>query len=367
MVEPLPRPVRPFVTFATLMRANGFAVAPEQTQNFVAAVGLLGPRRMADIHAAALATLAPSPDRRDDFDALYRAHFLGQTLQGATQSEADEERAYEPQDDGGEAIEPEEENEAGAEATDAEALGGRAFASRSADAALRRFMREAPQKLPRRRSRRLGARRSGERPDLRRAMREAVRRDGEVLRLPELARRHRQRRVLLLVDVSGSMKSETERTLRFAHALVRAADRAEVFTVGTRLTRITRALRHRDEARALDAVAAAVADWDGGTRLGDALGTFLAVPRYAGFARSASVVILSDGLERGDPSTLVGAVHHLSRLAFAILWLTPLAQRSGYVPQTEALTAIAPFVARIGSASSAQNLIDEVLDFAKVA
>ena len=76
----LPRAVRPFVTFATLLRVNGFAVAPEQTQSFLAAVDLLGPRSMQDIYRAAVATLGPQPDRRDVFDALYRQHFLGHSL-----------------------------------------------------------------------------------------------------------------------------------------------------------------------------------------------------------------------------------------------------------------------------------------------
>jgi hypothetical protein len=194
-----------------------------------------------------------------------------------------------------------------------------------------------------------------------------VKRDGEVLRLPELARRTRQRRILLLIDVSGSMKGQTEASLRLAHTLAQAAERAEVFTVGTRLTRITRALRHRQQATALAAASAAVADWDGGTRLGDALQAFLAVPRFAGFARSAFVVILSDGLERGDPRALVDAVARLSRLAWRVLWLSPLAAEADFTPQTEALSAIAPFLARIGDASSPERITRELLTFARAA
>lgn len=365
-VPPLPRAARPFVTFASLLRANGFAVAPEQTASFVAAVGLLGPRSMADIYQAALATLAPDPDRREVFDALYRAHFLGHSLEGEA-SVAEEEIVSEPEEGDDESFEPEEATEAGGEATAAEVLTGRHFEGLGEAEALRRFRREAPARLPRRRSRRLGSRRSGERPDLRRALKEAVKRDGEVVRLPELARRTRQRRILLLVDVSGSMKAHTDETLRFAHALRHAAERVEVFTVGTRLTRITRPLRHRSQAAALAAAGAAVADWDGGTRLGDALAAFLAVPRYAGFARSALVVVVSDGLERGDPSTLVAAMERLSRLAFAILWLTPLATGRDFRPETEALKAVAPFVTRFGAASSPAAIATEILTFARAA
>ncbi len=175
-----------------------------------------------------------------------------------------------------------------------------------------------------------------------------------------------QRRILLLVDVSASMKGGTDRSLRLAHTLVQAADRCEVFTVGTRLTRITRALRHRREGPALDAAAASVADWDGGTRLGDALTAFLAVPRFAGFARSAFVVVLSDGLERGEPDALIAAVARLSRLSHAILWLSPLASDPDYTPQTAAMAAIAPMVARIGDGASTAAITREILEAARL-
>lgn len=360
----LPRAAEPFVTFASLLRAHGFAVAPEQTASFLEGVGVLGPRSMADIHAAARATLAPVPERFEEFDALFRAHFLGQSIAARAEMVPDE-RAFEPEEGAAELIEPEEETESGAEASGAEALAGRAFAELPEADALRRFRREAAAGLPRRRSRRMRAHHAGRRPFLRQALKEAVRRDGEVFSLPRLAPRTAQRRILLLVDVSGSMKSETDRSLRFAHALVHAAERAEVFTVGTRLTRITRALRHRHVEPALEAASAAVADWDGGTRLGDALAAFLAVPRFAGFARAAVVVILSDGLERGEPDALVAAVARLSRLAHALVWLSPLARDPQYRPQTEALAAIYPMLDRLGDGSSTSAVAREILSLGR--
>lgn len=362
--ETLPRAAAPFVTFASVLRRNGFPVAPEQTQSFIAGVGLLGPRRMSDIHAAARATLAPIPERFDEFDALFRAHFLGQTL-AAPADTLEDERAYEPDDGAAEAITPEEETQSGSEATGAEALAGRAFSELPEAEALRRFRRAAPAGLPRRRSRRMRVHHGGRRPFLRQALREAVRRDGEIFALPRLAPRTAQRRILLLIDVSGSMKSETDRALRFAHTLAHVATRAEIFTVGTRLTRITRPLRHRNRDAALDAAAAAVADWDGGTRLGDALTAFLAVPRFAGFARAAVVVILSDGLERGEPDALIAAVTRLSRLAHSIVWLSPLAQDPSYRPETEALKAVAPLLTRLGNGASTAAVAHEILSLGR--
>ena len=137
------------------------------------------------------------------------------------------------------------------------------------------------------------------------------------------------------------------------------------FPVGTRLTRVSRALRMRNQGAALDMAGAAVSDWDGGTQLGDALGAFLKVPRYAGFARSAVVVIVSDGLERGEPDALIAAVQRLSRLAYRILWLTPLAADASYEPRTAAMAAIAPILTRIGRGGSVAAIADEILGFAR--
>lgn len=367
MTEALPPALSPFVAFAGVLRANGFSVAPEQTQGFIAAVGLLGPRSIRDVHRAAVALFAPPPEQREVFDALFRMVFLGQTLAAPATADPDEEelQAFDDRDGAMEPPEADEEREAGAEATGVEKLTMRVFAGVGESEALRRFQRVAPQALPRRASRRWRAARAGASADFRRALREAVRRDGEVVRLPMLSRRQRQRRILLLVDVSGSMKSSTESQLRFAHALMRSTERLEVFTVGTRLTRVTRALKARNRDQALALASTLVADWDGGTRLGDALQAFLSVPRFASFARGALVVVLSDGLERGDPAALIDAVARLRRLAWAILWLTPLAADASYVPQTEALTAILPDLSRLGSAADTASLCREVLDFSR--
>lgn len=365
-VSDLPRAAKPFVEFAGILRANGFAIAPEQTENFIAAVGVLGPKSMQDIRRSAIATLAPPPERHDEFEALFRMVFLGQTLAAPARSDGDEEelQAFDDRDGSMEPPEAEDLHESGSEAARTEMLSVRRFAALDEADALRQFRRRAPHDLPKRRSRRLVAGKSGARTDMRRALRDAVKRDGEVLQLPALVRKTRQRRVLLLIDISGSMKSQTDTYLRFAHALARASERLEVFTIGTRLTRVTRALRHANRDQALETASTLVADWDGGTRLGDALSAFLAVPRFAAFARGALVVVLSDGLERGDATAMREAVERLSRHAWAILWLSPLAGDAEYVPQTEALQAVIPFIDRLGDGSTAPSLCREVLVFA---
>ncbi|MGI9481053.1 MAG: vWA domain-containing protein [Hyphomicrobiales bacterium] len=366
-ISPLPRATRPFVEFATVLRTNGFAVAPEQTQNFIAAVGLLGPQSMDQIHQAAVATLAPPQERRPDFDALFRTMFLGQTVAAAAPAQPDEEEleAYDAQEGTMEVPEIDDTMESGAEATTAERLSTRRFHEADESIAFANLRRKAPEALPKRASRRRISSHRGDQPDMRKALRDAVKRDGEVVSLPVRARNPRQRRIVLLIDISGSMKNETETYMRFAHSLMRSAERCEAFTLGTRLTRITRAIKVRNRDQALATASTLVADWDGGTRLGDALEAFLDVPRFAGFARGALVVILSDGLERGDSTALKDAVEHLSRLSWSILWLTPLAADTGFVPQTEAMQAIKPFVDHIGRGHSSTALCDEVLGFAR--
>jgi len=131
--------------------------------------------------------------------------------------------------------------------------------------------------------------------------------------------------------------------LRFAHALVRREPRAtEVFSVGTRLTRITDELRHRDPDTAMRAVSAAIPDWSGGTRLGEELKEFLA--RHGSSARGAIAVIASDGWERGDPSLLGAQMARLSRLAHRVVWVNPHKGSEGYQPLTGGMQAALPYL-----------------------
>ena len=321
------------------------------TEAFLAAVGLLGPRSIRDVRRAAHAVFGPGPDRTQDFDDLFDMVFLGRAFlaPGAARSE-EAPQAFDA-GDMEDQPEPEEDDPSGREASRRERLFSRSFGAEEEAALLAAFARALPEALPRRRSRRLEAARAGETADPRRALREMARRDGELLHLPVRRRRARQRRVLALIDVSGSMKAGTDAALRIAHAIVRTAERAEAFTLGTRLTRVTRALRHRDREQALALAAGLVADWDGGTRLGEALSVFLSVPRFAGFARGAVVIVVSDGLERGGPEALVSGMTRLRALAWRIVWLNPLASGPSWRPETGAMQAVLPLLDHLDSAA----------------
>jgi uncharacterized protein len=343
--RPLPRETQIFVSFVTLLRLNSFAVAPEQTFAFLAAIELLGPTGLDDIRRAGLATLAPPPDRHATYHLLFDVHFLHRTdAQGKREEGQDIVRL---QEEGRGAIEPlaaEEQNESGLAASRTEALAARRFDDAVLGDPLRRLAREAASRLPRRRGHRRMRARNGNHIDLRRTLRESLRSDGEILSLRRTARRLRLRRLLVLIDVSGSMKGRTEHNVRLAHALVQAAPQVEVFTLGTRLTRVTRALRLKRREQALTAASHVVSDWDGGTRLGEALAAFLAVPRFSTYARGAAVLVISDGLERGNHDALRDSVKKLGLRAWHLSWMTPLASGPGFRPQTAALMAIRPFV-----------------------
>jgi uncharacterized protein len=358
----LPRAAHIFVSFVALLRANSFAVAPEQTMAFLAAIELLGPRSLEHIRQAGLATLAPPPERRATYDRLFDIHFRGS--EAIERTEGEDEEIVRLQEEGGGEDEPplaEEANESGLAATRAEALVERRFANGAASDALRRLSREAPTRLPQRRGHRRMRARRGPFADLRRTLRDSVRNDGEVLKLGLLRRRLRPRKLLLLIDVSGSMKVRSEENMKLAHALLQTVNSAEVFTFGTRLTRVTRPLRLKRREQALTAAAHLVSDWDGGTRIGDALQAFLAVPRFSGYARGAAVVIISDGLERGDVSALRDAVAKLSRRAWRVSWLTPLATGPGFKPHTEALIAIQRFVDDLVEGGSSAAIVSHLL------
>ncbi|MEO1491652.1 MAG: VWA domain-containing protein [Pseudomonadota bacterium] len=357
----LPRPMQPMVIFASILRANGFTVAPDQVISWIEGIGLLGSHGPQDIRRAGIATLSIPRDRQPEFNALFDAYFLGLALPAALEGEDDETEAHEPEGAGSEIIDEPDEDEAGEEATAAERLGHRTLAERRDDA-LMRLARLGPARLPKRRSRRLVAARNGDRPDLRRTLQAAARTGGEVMDLAQRKRRMRQRRLVLLIDVSGSMRERTEASLTLAHTLVRTAERVEVFSLGTRLTRITPALRPRRLDQALARASGLIADIDGGTRIGDALTAFLDVPRFAGQARGAAACVLSDGLERGTPDALVLATIRLSRLAWRLDWLTPLP--IGEEPQTEGLRAIRPWLTSLTDSADTPRTVEHLLTMA---
>ena len=211
--------------------------------------------------------------------------------------------------------------------------------------------------LGRRLTRRLRPGRGGGAVDLANTLRSSLRHGGEILSLERRERRTKQRDLVLLCDISGSMDRYSRLVLQFVHTVRHAVGKVEAFVFGTRLTRITRQLRHREIHAALDDVAAYVVDWAGGTRIGESLQTFNQRWGRRVLSRGAIVVIISDGWDRGDIDLLSREMRRLQRSAFRLIWLNPLLGSAGYRPQTVGMAAALPFVDDFLPANNMKSLV----------
>ena len=184
--------------------------------------------------------------------------------------------------------------------------------------------------------------------DLGRTLRRTLEQMGEPGRTVHRRRGTQPRRVVLLVDVSASMRPYADALLRLCHRIATGSTHGkaaptEVFTLGTRLTRITRAMHTADAERALVRAGDEVPDWSGGTRLGETLGAFLDRWGARGMARGAVVVVFSDGWERGDATQLGEQMQRLHRLAHKVVWVNPHRGKEGYEPLQQGILAVLPY------------------------
>jgi uncharacterized protein with von Willebrand factor type A (vWA) domain len=236
-----------------------------------------------------------------------------------------------------------------AEMTDAE----RALARRL----VRRIAPRGPLKRSRRTrpARRRGAHPPGARSDLRRTVRASMRYGGEPVERHWREPTTKQRQVVLVCDVSGSMEPYARMLVQYMQAWVAARRRVEAFAFGTRLTRLTRELAGRDADAAVARAAAAAADWSGGTRIGDSIAE---LNRRHGrrIGRGSVVILLSDGWDRGDPEQLAGEMARLGRCAHAVVWLNPLKAHEGYEPLTRGMRAALPHVDHFLAGNSIASL-----------
>lgn len=198
--------------------------------------------------------------------------------------------------------------------------------------------------LPEQRIRRTRASRKGARFDVRRTLRRSLRTRGEPFERSWRDRRVRGRPLVLILDVSGSMSPYARALVQFGFAAMAAGRRVEVFCFGTRLTRVTRTLRTKDPDRALHEIGRTVADWEGGTRIGESLKSLLDGWGQRTALRGAVVVLCSDGLERGDPELLRSQMARLGRLAHKVVWVNPLKGSPRYEPLARGMAAALPAV-----------------------
>jgi len=352
--------------FLRALNETGVAVSPPKRADFLQSVVVSPPEDVTGLYWRARLTLVTDHEAFPTFDAVFDAFFGAGHLQVREQrpEPPDAEGATAAPNAGGDGeLEPLEPRfGSGRQASGVDLRGTRRFPPTTA--AAREQLREVgatlAEVLPRILARRLRPARRGGRLDIGRVLRAANRSGGEVATLRWLRRPPRPRRVLLLIDVSGSQRQYSPDLLRFAHQVVRVAGRAEAFSFGTRLTRVTAALNTPEVDRALEAVSATVLDADGGTRIGTALEQFLANGRLLPLSRGALIMVLSDGLELGDPTAMAAATRRLARLGHRLLWWSPLACDPAYRPVTRGMHAILGDLDDLAGARDLGSLLAQV-------
>lgn len=343
--------------FTRLLRAAGLTVGTKRVLAYVKAVAVLEPRDLENLYWAGRITLV---GRREDlaaYDGAFATYFrrdapppqpaARSVIRVAVEGRLPAAVLRDPGEASGRHTARDQQLVITA-ASPLERLRRKSFDAYTPDdhQEARRLIARLARRRPRRPSRRTRATpRRGLRPDLARTLRQALRTEGEPFRRTWRRRRAKQRRLVLVLDVSGSMGAYARGLARFAHAAIQAGRRhVDAFAFGTRLTRVTAALRSRDPDAALAALGRAVADWHGGTRIGESLAELIARWGRHGPVRGAVVVILSDGLERGDPELLARAMQRLACLAHRVVWVNPLKGSPAYRPLARGMAAALPHI-----------------------
>ncbi|MFC3453924.1 vWA domain-containing protein [Amycolatopsis speibonae] len=363
-------PLAGFVGFAEALREAGLPCDAHRVQAYLAAVGEVDLADPEQLYWAGRLTLCGDPDDLPRYDAAFDAWFTekkaGPRRRGR---ETPPKRAKiaslaQAPSQGESGAEPDQLRVA---ASEDEILRHRDLAELSVAerAHLRELLAKLRPALPLRSSPRRRAARRGT-LDPSRTLRAMLAGGGEPVRLAYRRKGTKPRRLVLLIDVSGSMGPYADALLRFAHVVARhAPGRVEVFTLGTRLTRVSRQLRLRDPEHAMLAAAAAVPDFAGGTRLGETLRAFLDRWGQRGVARRSVVTVFSDGWERGDPGLLGEQLARLRRLAHVVFWVNPHAGRAGYAPVQSGIVAALPYLDRLlagHSMATLERLLVEIAD-----
>jgi uncharacterized protein with von Willebrand factor type A (vWA) domain len=342
------------VGFGAALRTAGLRVGVEQMEVICRASAGLGP---SSVYWVGRCTAVSRQDDISTYDTTFASYWGSLGRDYSPREPRITERVRVTQDGAADGDSDETAGPPAHHASRLEILREKSFAEIEPDeiSMLHELMMRMVVSPPLRRTRRRTRARRGD-LDLRRTVRRSVRTGGVAIERAWREPRWRPRRVVFLLDVSGSMTAYSRALLLFAHAARRSGSHWEVFCFGTRLTQVTRALTIRDPQAALRAAAATVEDWDGGTRIGASIGRFLTRFGHRGMARGAVVVICSDGLEIDDPAQLEREMVRLNRLAHSIVWLNPLKAGAGYQPLARGMRAALPQVDVFGSGHNLASL-----------
>jgi uncharacterized protein with von Willebrand factor type A (vWA) domain len=347
--------------FGRVLRAAGLEIGPGRIQDAVLALGAVELDSRKQVYWALRCTLLSRHDDIEAFDQAFAWFFEGRS------AEPEEQLGAAPEEPGGggspireqgalrrieqatermEQGEDAEETEGGMRWSAVERLRELDFARYNDEEKRQasRLVQGIAAAVPLRRSRRLRTATTGTAFDKRRTLRSAMRTDGYPMVCLWREPRYVPRKLVFVVDVSGSMEPYARAMLMFLQAAVRAGRRVEAFTFGTRLTRVTKELEGRNPDEALKAAGRVVHDWAGGTRIGPNLRALNDGWGRLGMTRGAVVVIVSDGWERGDIPALEAEMARLRRIAHTVVWVNPLAGEPGYEPLAQGMAAALPYL-----------------------
>lgn len=354
------------VGFGHALRDEGLPVGSDDVVTFCSAVSELTPSDLEDVYWSGRTTLVHRRDHLALYDEVFRRYLLGHQAQADPEPSESEPIAQGlsgtlnvPDIEPGAQSGDDRPMVLGRQASGVQIQRDKRFAECTPTelAALRRIMAQVRLEPPRRRTRRRRTDPSGARLDIRRIARDAMRLSHAAPVLHRVTRVERARPLVLILDISGSMADYSRNLLQFAYSMRRAAQKVEVFCFGTRLTRITPALDRRNPDDAMKLAAARVLDWDGGTRIGASLDSFIRSWGRKGLSRGATVVICSDGLDRGEPAALASAMERLSRLCHRIIWMNPLVgDNADTPPSTLGMMAAGPFIDTLESGHDLASL-----------
>lgn len=344
------------IAFARVLRRLAIAVPIGNVLTFTEALGAVGVEDRSRVYWAARATLVRRHEDFPLFDRAFAVFWEGRGTADAGDVAQETQQISIVMDDDSD-DESADDDDGDAEASDdptiqlrfsaTEVLRHKDFGAYSDDELrlAQQLMSQLRFAGPPRQSLRLTpSRRDHRRPDLRRTVRASLAAGGEPVQRHWREPGERMRRMVLLLDVSGSMEPYARALLRFVQAAVAGRQKVEAFAMGTRLTRITKELGSRDPDKALGLAATRVTDWSGGTRLGECLRWFNDEWGVRGMARGAIVIVLSDGWDRGDPVLLADQMRRLQRITHDLVWVNPLKVTPGYAPLARGMAAALPYV-----------------------
>jgi hypothetical protein len=356
-----------FIEFAHDLRFHGMVIGSDDVITYLSAISVLNANDIMDVYWSGRATLVRKKDSVPLYNKRFQAFFLDISdnepdarkvkLKSSANAGATLEVPNTEQGLPGEVIE--DETRLGYMASAADISRHKAFAD-CTDEELNRFrklismLKVSP---PKRRTYRTQSTPKGKVLDMRRMARETMRSLGEPKDLMFIKRKEKLRSIVFILDVSGSMADYSRNLLQLAYSARRANTKVEVFCFGTRLTRITKSIDKRTPDEAMRLAGESVLDWDGGTRIGDAITAFVKESRRSRLGRGAIVVICSDGLDQGEPQVLDKSMQTLSRLAHRVIWVNPhKGDNEDYKPNTIGMIIADPYIDKIYSGHNYKSL-----------